>query len=150
MRIPLLIRGPGVPQGATCNQAVSNLDIPPTILRMCGLDDELGMHGRSLVELMREPGAAWRSGFMAQHYGLHEPIAQRAWYAGDSKLVVQEDGFAELYDLNADPHEMRNLAGDPEHRGTLESLWAGLRDVMRETGDVDRRLSTVLSGPPGR
>ena len=150
MRIPLLMRGPGVPQGATCNQLVSNLDIAPTIARMCGLDDKLGTHGRSLVELMREPGAAWRSGFMAQHYGLHEPVAQRAWYAGGRKLVVQEDGFAELYDLDADPHEMRNLAGDPEHRGALESLWAGLIDAMSETGDVDRRLSTVLGGPPGR
>ena len=80
MRLPLLIRGPGVPQGTTCNQSVSNLDVPPTILRMCGLDEELRMHGRSLNELMHEPGAAWRSGLMAQHYGLHEPVRQRAWY----------------------------------------------------------------------
>lgn len=106
------------------------------------------MHGRSLVELMREPGAGWRSGFMAQHYGLHEPVPQRAWYAGGWKLVVQEGGFAELYDLDADPYELRNLAGDPKHRATLESLWAGLRDAMSEAGDVDRRLSTVLNGPP--
>ena len=148
MRIPLLIRGPGFPQGTTCNQPVSNLDIPPTILRMCGIDQETGMHGRSLVELMREPGAGWRSGFMAQHYGLHEPVPQRAWYAGGWKLVVQEGGFAELYDLDADPYELRNLAGDPKHRATLESLWAGLRDAMSEAGDVDRRLSTVLNGPP--
>ena len=137
MRIPLLIRGPGVPQGTICSQAVSNMDIPPTILRMCGLDEELRMHGRSLEELMQEPGAAWRSGFMAQHYGLHEPVPQRAWYEGDWKLVVQEHGFAELYDLDADPYEMRNLAGDPEHRGTLKSLWTGLRDAMSETGDFD-------------
>ena len=45
---------------------------------------------------------------------------------------------------------MRNLAGDEERRGTLESLWAGLRDAMTETGDLDRRLSTVLRGPQGR
>ncbi len=115
-----------------------------------GIDEEPRMHGRSLMELMGEPGAAWRSGFMAQHYGLHEPVPQRAWYAGDWKLVVQEDGFVELYDLDDDPHEMRNLASDEEHRNTLESLWAGLRDAMTETGDLDRRLSTVPSGSPGR
>ncbi len=51
--------------------------------------------------------------------------------------MVQEHGFAELYDLDADPYEMRNLAGDPEHRGTLKSLWTGLRDAMSETGDFD-------------
>ena len=150
MRIPLLIRGPGVPQGTTCNQSVSNLDLPPTILRMCGLGEELRMHGRSLQELMREPGAPWRSGFMAQHYGLHEPVPQRAWYEGGWKLVVQEHAFAELYDLGADPCEMRNLAGEPEHRGTLESLWTGLRDAMSETGDVDgsRLVGAVAAGRP--
>ena len=79
-----------------------------------------------------------------------DPVPQRAWYEGDSKLVVQEDGFAELYDLDADPYEMRNLAGDPEHRGTLERLCTGLRDAMSETGDVDggRLVSAVTDGRP--
>ena len=77
-------------------------------------------------------------------------MPQRAWYAVDWKLVVQEDGLVELYDLDDDPHEMRNLAGDEKRRGTLESLWAGLRDAMTGTGDLYRRLSTVLRGPPDR
>ena len=64
--------------------------------------------------------------------------------------MVQEDGFAELYYLSAAPYETRNLAGASEHRGKLESLWAGLRDAMSETGDFDPRLSRILSGPPGR
>jgi arylsulfatase A-like enzyme len=40
MAIPLLVRGPGVPSGETCDHLVSNLDIPPTILQLCGLDGE--------------------------------------------------------------------------------------------------------------
>ncbi len=145
MRIPLLMRGPGVPPGTTCDRLVSNLDLPTTILRMCGIDEGVRMHGRNLAELVGEPRAPWRTGFMAQHYGLHEPAPQRCWYADDWKLVVQEDGFTELYDLDADPHEMRNLADDPEHRVRLESLQAGLRDAMSETGDLDPRLSAALA-----
>lgn len=144
MRIPLLMRGPGIPPGTTCDRLVSNLDLPPTILRMCGIDEGVLLHGQNLAELMDEPRTERRTGFMAQHYGLHEPVSQRAWYADGWKLVVQEDGFAELYDLDSDPHEMRNLAGDPEHRGTLEGLWAGLRDAMHETGDAHPRLSGVM------
>lgn len=117
---------------------------------MGGIDEEFRVHGRSLAELMGEPRVVWRRGFMAEHYGLHESATQRAWYAGGWKLVVQEDGFAELYDLNADPYEMRNLADDSEHRGKLESLWVGLHDAMSETDDCDRRLSRVLAGPPVR
>lgn len=150
MCIPLLMRGPGVPSGKTCDQLVSNLDLPPTILEMCGFDQDRCLHGRSLVEPMGEPQGEWRRGFMAEHYGLHEPVPQRAYYAGRWKLVVQEDAFAELYDLQADPYEMRNLADDLDHRGRLESLWADLLDAMRETGDCDPRLSRILDGPPGR
>ena len=70
MRIPLLMRGPGVPPGTTCDRLVSNLDLPRTIVRMCGIDEEFGLHGRSLAELMGEQRVAWREGFMAEHYGL--------------------------------------------------------------------------------
>ena len=48
MGIPLLVRGPGLPSGETCDHLVSNLDTPPTILRLCGLGGETECHGRSL------------------------------------------------------------------------------------------------------
>jgi arylsulfatase A-like enzyme len=86
---------------------------------------------------------------MAQHYGLHEPVVQRAYYRDDWKLVVQEDGFAELYDSATDPCEVHNCAQVPERRDLLEDLWTGLRSVMEETGDRDPRLTNILNGPGG-
>jgi arylsulfatase A-like enzyme len=149
MGIPLLVRGPGVPSGETCDHLVSNLDIPPTILRLCGLGGEARCHGRSLLDPDGQPPVAGRKGFMAQHYGLHEPIVQRAYYAETWKLVVQEDGFAELYDLKADPCEVRNLAMSPKHRTMLEAMRTGLQKVMEQTGDRGPRLTEILTGPPG-
>ena len=147
MGIPLLIRGPGVPSGHSCGHLVSYLDIAPTILRLSGLGGEARCHGRSLLEVDGRSSAPGRDGFMAQHYGLHEPIARRAYYADRFKLVVQEDGFAELYDLQADPYEMQNRAASPEYQAMLQDMWAGLRAAMEETGDNDSRLSNILSGP---
>jgi arylsulfatase A-like enzyme len=149
MGIPLLLRGPGVPNGEVCDHLVSNLDIVPTILRFCGPDDELGCQGRSLLETDGRLASRGREGFMAQHYGLHESIVQRAYYRDHWKLVVQEDGFAELYDLRDDPYEMCNRAVSSEQRPKLESMWAGLLASMAETGDNDPRLAKILGGPRG-
>jgi arylsulfatase A-like enzyme len=149
MRIPLLLRGPGVPVGQVCDHLVSNLDIPPTVLRASGLDGVTRCHGRSLLEAEGGLPALGRMGLMAQHYGLHEPVVQRAYYRDDWKLVVQEDGFAELYDLATDPCEIHNCAQVPERRDLLEDLWTGLRSVMEETGDRDPRLTNILNGPGG-
>ena len=85
MRVPLMIRGPGVVTGSNCDQLVSTLDLASTLLDICGLQGDRGLHGRSLVPLFKEGRTAWRRGFMAQHYGLHEPILQRAYYNGDYK-----------------------------------------------------------------
>ncbi len=46
----------------------------------------------------------------------------------------------ELYDLEADPHEVRNLASSPEHAGTLRRLRAALEAWIEETGDRGKAL----------
>ena len=71
-------------------------------------------------------------------------IALRNWHeAGElddvqALLFREERPEEELYDLNADPHEIRNLAGDPVHAGKLEELRNRLDAWMEETGDQGR------------
>ncbi|MEM7224338.1 MAG: sulfatase-like hydrolase/transferase [Pseudomonadota bacterium] len=149
MRIPLALRGPRIPAGRTCDHLVSNLDIPQTILGMTGIAGGAGCHGRSLLEADGGLPSSGRRGLMVQHYGLHEPVVQRAYYWNDWKLVVQEDGFAELYNLATDPCEMQNRAGSAEHRCILRRLWSELQETMEETGDCDPRLVNILNGPGG-
>ena len=146
MRIPLLLRGPGVAAGATCHRLVSNMDIAPTLLETCGLPMRPEMHGQSLVPLFDDPEADWRRGLMAQHYGLHEPILQRAYYEENWKLIVQDDGFTELYDLRSDPCEMKNLAMLNSFARELELMKAGLQSAMIGTGDCGPGTSEMMSG----
>ncbi len=145
MRIPLLVRGPGVACGATCDRIVANIDLAPTILQYCGVGSGIQMHGESLSSLLRDPTAAFRRGLMAEHYGLHEPDLQRAYYEASWKLVVQENGFEELYDLKTDRYELHNLASVPEHAVALDHMRAGLHRAMFNAGDCETRLSSILN-----
>lgn len=126
MRIPLLIRGPDFKPGAVSDALVSSMDLAPTILEMCGIRNDNDMDGLSLVGIANDKSPPWRKGLMAEHYGLHERIVQRAYYESRWKLVAQQDGFQELYDLDADPYETSNVAGLSFHRQTLCHMKAGL------------------------
>ena len=61
--------------------------------------------------------------------------AARAWYQDYWKLVIQPDGYRELYDLERDPGELDNLAREPHYRDKLPQMQQWLYDVMRESGD---------------
>lgn len=130
VRIPLVLRGPGVGRGRRTDP-VTNLDIAPTLLALAGLGIPEATQGCQLL-----PTPPGRSGVLLQHNGLHVPLAQRAWVEDRWKLVLQEDGFAELYDLSTDPAELSNRAGDPECRAVEERTRAALQDAMASVGDA--------------
>ncbi len=150
-RIPLVMRGPGVPRGGVRKELVTSMDVAPTLLEACRLTAELPLHGESLMSLLSGHTASWRSGQMTQHYGLHEPILQRAWHEDGWKLVVQESGFTELYDLQSDPAECRNLADERDHVDRKRQLAEGLLRAMRRFADDDPRCAAImeiLAGQP--
>lgn len=145
MRIPLLLRGPGIPAGTASDHLVSSMDVAPTLLEISGISVNREMHGKSLAPLFDNPTAEWRVGLLAQHYGLDEAISQRAYYEKNWKLVVQEDGFQELYDLDTDPCETRSLVSRDDHAQMLEHMRSRLRANMLKYGDSGHRLFETLS-----
>ncbi len=139
VRIPLLVAGPGVDAGHVSDKLVTNLDIAPTIAAAAGLPMAEFLHGRDMLA----PTSPDRSGVMLQHYGLHNPLLQRAWHTGTWKLIVQEDGFQELYDIGQDPGEMTNLATDPAYADRLSGLRMDLFDQMSRVGDTGVRQTRL-------
>ena len=150
MQIPLLIAGPAIPAGQTLEQRVSHLDIAPTLLDLCGLDSGRQFHGSSLTSLLGNDDSHWRKGLMGQHYGLQQPIVQRAWYRDNWKLVIRQDGYRELYDLAVDPGEMENLAADQRSQRQLESMEQELANAMRATADNETSIIATLPTPTNR
>lgn len=147
LRIPLLACGPlPFARGQTCQRLVTNMDIVATIADLCGLGTEGGLDGKSLLPLLVQPSASdWRDALMVEHYGLHVPLFQRALLSERYKLVVQQDGFEELYDLQNDPAELVNLAGCEAHRRTLATMRTALATSMRQLEDDSDRAAELLS-----
>jgi N-acetylglucosamine-6-sulfatase len=129
-RVPLLIRGPGIPPGTVSGELAANVDLAPTILEATGATADLPEDGRSLLPFARN-GA-----LLSQRPILHEGLAgasedeaatgrERVYYAIRTRrylYVKWRGGPRELYDLERDPHELRSRHADPRYRAVTEQL----------------------------
>jgi N-acetylglucosamine-6-sulfatase len=132
IRVPLLIRGPGVPKGLHLTQLVGNIDLAPTIVDAAGAKPGLTMDGRSLYALFRQPKTEWgrdlviengpsggnaRRGRMQQFAAVRTPQYLYASYV---------NGERELYDLDRDPYELQSRQDDPAYQEIARKLAARL------------------------
>ena len=115
-RVPLLIRGPGVPRGVTRPRMALNNDLAPTFASWAGITPPSFVDGRSLAPLLRaNPPASWRTAFLVEHRRTPEEFAYvRAIPNHDAvrtsryNYVEYQTGEKELYNLDADPTELTN------------------------------------------
>ena len=127
-RIPLMIRvpagTPALPSGTTpaqCSQPVNLLSLFPTLLELCGLPSEPQHDGPSLVPLLKNPNADW------PHVSVtHLDSPGNYSVSGERfRLIHYANGEEELYDIQADPYEWKNLADDTQfatERTALQQL----------------------------
>jgi arylsulfatase A-like enzyme len=143
LRVPLLVRGPGVKRGAGPEGFALNVDLAPTFLDLAGEKIPAEMQGRSLVPLLRgESPAGWRTAMYYRYYhdpGDHNTRAHYGIRTATHKLIHywKQDAW-ELFDLKHDPNELRNLAGDPAHAKTLAELKQQLTKLKASLKDEDQ------------
>jgi hypothetical protein len=113
IRVPLVVRGPGVKAGATTDVPVIGTDLFPTVLDLCGVKAEAS-DGVSLRPVLA--GGTLDRDALYWHQPYYTPQHGRpggAVRAGDLKLIEFYDtGRRELFDLRKDPGESRNLVAD--------------------------------------
>jgi N-acetylglucosamine-6-sulfatase len=127
IKVPLLMRGPGIPAGETRTQLVNNLDVVATVVDLAHATPGVALDGRSLVPLSVNAEAPWRGALMFESpVNRFEPVKNR--YTGvrtpTRKYVKYDAGFEELFDLAADPSELKNEADNPAYAGDLAVLRA--------------------------
>lgn len=142
-RVPLIVRWPGVsPAGTASTGPVSHIDLAPTFLDFFGVPVPDLLQGRSLLAQLRDPAHRTNgevflefNRFEIDHdgFGAFAPI--RCVLDGRHKLVVNLLDTDELYDLNADPLELRNLIDDSGSIAVRERLLDALLTWMNRTRD---------------
>ncbi len=153
LRAPLLVRWPGVVKPGSVNaDLVSNLDFAETFLEAAGVPVPAEMQGRSLVPLLRgETPADWRKSFYYHYYefpGPHSVARHYGVVTSRYKLVHLYDpgpAYTELIDLQKDPKEMKDVAGDPAYADVRKELEAELARLRRElkVPDPDPEQSAI-------
>jgi arylsulfatase A-like enzyme len=146
LRVPLIVRGPGIKAGITPEEFVANIDLAPTFLDLAGLPVPSSMQGRSLAPLLRgEAPDDWRKTVYYRYYhspGHHNTAAHYGVRTATHKLIHywKKDAY-EMYDLTKDPLEQHNLlfdkdeAGRPEIAGVFAELKAGIARLQKEFKD---------------
>ncbi len=145
LRIPMMVRFPERvrPGLVDSSHMVLNVDIAPTVLDLCGLPAPRWMQGRSVVPLLEGgDGTAWRDAFFYEYFEYpashcvrkHRGVRTARW-----KLIQywEQPEEWEMYDLELDPHEVNNLAGNPGHAAGQRSLQDLMARLRREVGSVD-------------
>ena len=158
IRVPLVMRGPGIPANQVRGQLVTNLDLPATILDLAGALPGNTLDGRSLVPTFANAAAPWRTAF---YYNASQPLPVYTSKPTGSVLIravrsrrymygklssVQFGVEEELYDFAVDPYQLVNRAKDPKYAAILgfhRNLLPGLSTCLGPSCWV-----TALPPPP--
>jgi N-acetylglucosamine-6-sulfatase len=155
LRVPLLVRYPGLGRGRVLAEQALTIDVAPSVLELCGVAGLERIHGRSWVKLLQQGDAAWRKAwFYEYNYEKQFPYTPnvRALRTDRWKYIHYPHGdgspdrhMAELYDLSSDPAELRNLIGQPVADEVVPGLKAQLKELMAATG-VERDTMPLDEG----
>lgn len=130
--VPLLMAGPGVPAGRVVATPVSLVDVFPTVVEAAGAalaPEDAGLPGASLLGIATAPDDATRAVF-AEYHASNSSTAYYLLRRGRYKYLAYVGYPAQLFDLEADPDEAHDLAGDPQHAGRLAAFERALRAVV--------------------
>jgi N-acetylglucosamine-6-sulfatase len=128
VRVPLVMRGPGVPRGSVDARLVGNVDLAPTILDAADAKAGRRLDGRSLIVLLAKQDEGRKRDILleTQEYAAVRTL-RYVW-------VEHATGERELYDLQRDPYELESRHDDPAYAATRADLERRLAKLRRCAG----------------
>lgn len=154
IRVPFIVSYPRlIPEGSVCERPIGGQDIAPTLAAIAGVEIPWSMHGHDLTPLLKDPETRWRHHVLmaltgrlygsdtdtipADSAGL-TPSGIPWWISltkGRTKYIrtLQAGEVEELYDLDEDPEELRNLALEKEFQPILSAFRESTHAELRRT-----------------
>ncbi len=129
--VPIILAGPEVPEGSVCREPASLVDCFPTAVECVGAPphpDDRDLPGASLFDLAR--GATPRRTILSEYHAAGAATGAFMIRKGPFKYVYYAGMPPQLFDLDTDPQETRDLAPEPGYQGLVADCEAALRRVV--------------------
>ena len=141
--VPLIVAGADIPKGKTSHTPATLVDFFPTIVDAAGAANETSsdLPGTSLIDLANAADDPARIAF-SEYHAANSPSGSFMIRKGKYKYIHYVGFESELFDLEADPEEVTNLAGNADYRDTVREYDAMLRNIV-DPEDVDRRANAA-------
>jgi arylsulfatase A-like enzyme len=151
LRVPLVIRGPGIPAGQTRAEMVSNLDLSATVVQLAGATPGRTLDGRSLAPLFAGD-QPWRTAMLMEGadvlplggdetvYGYYSAVRSADYIYAEHVNRQEKHVGAEFYDLGADPYQLESRPDDPKYQqliAQLKPMLANRRCVSQSAASAD-------------
>jgi len=143
MRVPMLARCPELFHGGqTVKEVVAGLDIMPTVLDVAGAPIPAGLDGKSWLPVAQAKPTAWRKELLYEYYwerNYPQTPTQHALRTDRYKFIRYQGiwDIDELYDLQEDPLESRNLIFSEKHAELIKQMRERLFDLLEETNGMN-------------
>ncbi len=147
-RVPLFIRyAPLIKPGSVIDAFTVSVDHAPTILQLADVAVPDGIHGRSLLPLLKsggQPPADWRISLLIEYFS--DTVMPRLVKMGYQAVRTERwkyiqyrdlEGMDELYDLQTDPYELHNLINDPQAADALNAAQRELVNLLKQTAPMN-------------
>ena len=133
MRVPLIVAGPGVAAGQRSDALCYLFDVLPTLGKLCGVATPSGSNGREFSAVLKDPSQPARPFLMFGYKTIQKALNDGRW-----KLIrYPHVDRTQLFDLQTDPYETKDLSALPEHAERIKEMLAKLATEMKADGDND-------------
>jgi arylsulfatase A-like enzyme len=162
-RVPLILRGPGIPHGRTSQELVGNIDLAPTIVGVAHARAGKVMDGRSLLPFARDPQRRSTRPLLHETGGrryipardqdqdgapaVKRVLSYRAVRTDRWLYIEYRSGARELYDLAHDPDELHSHHADPRYAPVRRSLHRILMRLAHCRGAACRQGAAPVRAP---